>query len=321
MTIPNPHPALFVPGKIIQVRSPKNPLVVCELAFISVEEHVGHVVEMLEWLFPNITERQRAAAKLHDIRKKVGARPEFLKGLKISTNNLRRDFYAKSDHKTELCPADAGQRYLAFAQVGAHRRFWTTTEGQDVRMDLDPPFGNHAAEVSEDDLLLYRDGALDLTNDSLSRNYILSLMRLHHSFQPDRIISAGAQCGSELVSDLYRLIVADHMGSRWAEYVVQYLEGGLEQPDREDFFGDVTVTASAQPREEIGMNNLKVGTVRLKRERLCGEQSDPLEKDLVVRYYPSRVNWDLKHLAEESRQQSRKSSGVRGTRKPRGRRP
>jgi hypothetical protein len=305
--IPNANPALFVPGKIIQVRSRENPGVVSQLVLISVEEHIGHVVTMLEWLWPNITEIQRAAARLHDIRKKLGARFEFIKGLNISVGNLRSDFYAQGNSEAALGPADAAKRYLAFAESEPRRRFWPTVDGKDFRMDLDAPFGNHAAEVDEDDLLPYRDGVLDLQKDPQSRGYVLDLIRLHHSFQPDRLIDACAQHGDELVTDLYRLIVADHAGSRWAEYVVQYLEKGSEQPDREDFFGEMTVTASAEPEPEAERNGLRVGTVRLKRERLPTE-SEPDIKEIVVRYYPVKVDWDLKHLAAQVRQQTGKSS-------------
>lgn len=316
--IPNANPALFVPGKIIQVRSQEKPGLVSQLVLISVEEHIGHVVTMLEWLWPSISERERAAARLHDIRKKVGARWEFIKGLNIGADKLRDDFYAERDSISALSPAEAAQRYVAFAQSGDHRRFWPTVDKQDFRLDLDPPFGKHAAEVSEQDLLPYRGGALDLQNDSQSRNYILSLIRLHHSFQPDRIIDACAEYGDELVRDLYRLIVADHEGSRWAEYVVQYLEKGYEQPDRQDIFGDVAVTASAEPKPETDWNSLRVATVGLARERLPAEQSEPLVKELMVRYYPVQVDWDLKYLAEEAAQQPRKNVARReGTRKSR----
>lgn len=306
MTVPNAKPAIFVPGKVIQVRSQETPRVVRKLVLISVEEHITHVVEMLEWLWPNISERQLAAARLHDIGKKVGARFEFLKGLKLSPDKLRADFYGQRDSAAALSPADAKQRYLAFAQSGAHRRLWPTMDAEDFRMDLDPPFGNHAADVSEDDLLLYRHGSLDFQAESPCRAYVLNLIRLHHSFQPDRIIAACAQHGDELVRDLYRLIVADHAGSRWAEYVVQYLEGGSEQPDRQDFFGDVSVRASAEPKAEPERTSLRVGVVRLERQRLPLEQPEPPEKELVVRYHPLMVDWDLKCLADEARQQIRK---------------
>lgn len=299
--VPNPTPAIFVPGKIIQVRSQESPQVVCALVLISVEEHIGHVVEMMEWLWPNITETQRAAARLHDIRKKLGAHWEFIKGLRTSADQLRADFYAFKSPGAGLSPPEAGQRYLAFAQSGSHRRFWPTIDPRDFRMDLDPPFGNHAAEVREDDLLPYNDGALDLCNDSQSRNYIVSLIRLHHSFQPDRMISACALYGDRLVTDLYRLIVADHAGSRWAEFVVQQLEGGLERPDWQDVFGDAAVSISVGPKPEAESNGLKVGTIRLRRDRIPADRDEAPEKEFSVHYYPLRVDWDVKHLAEEGR--------------------
>lgn len=300
MTIPNPNPALFVPGKVIQIRGQESPGVVRELVLISAEEHIGHVVTMLEWLWPDITEKQRAAARLHDIGKKVGARSEFVKGLNIDPDNLRADFYAQDRCNAALSPADAGQRYLTFTESGDHRRFWPTIDAQDFRMDLDPPFGNHAAEVNEEDLLLYRDGALDLQNDSQSRNYILNLIRLHHSFQPDRIVDACAQCGDELVTDLYRLIVADHAGSRWAEYVVQHLEEGLEKPEAVDFFGEVELKVVAEPVGDDPDCNLKLGRVRLLRSQLPNETGNPSEAELLVKYYPVTVNWDLRKIVESA---------------------
>jgi hypothetical protein len=55
-----------------------------------------------------------------------------------------------------------------------------------------------------------------------------------------------------------------------------------------------------------------VGTVRLKRGRLPGEERDPPEKELVVRYHALRVDWDLRYLAEEACQRSEKGPAHRG---------
>ena len=297
MSVPNRNPEIFVPGKIIQVRSPQNPLVVSKLVLVSVEEHVRHVGEMMTWIHPDASELQRAGATLHDVGKKVGARRDFLKGLHVSAEELRADFYGCGRRTVSLSPEEAGGRYVDFATAGGRRRLWPTSDGSDVRMDLDPPFGNHAADATEDDVRLYRRGALDLGQSLQGLDYVLNLVRLHHSFQPDRIIGACARHGEAIVTDLYRLIVADHTGSRWAEYVVQQLEGGLERPEREDFFGDVKVRVANEPEPRGDRAGLKVGMVRLRRGAAPGEREEPPEKELVVHYHAVEVNWDLRELA------------------------
>lgn len=305
MDIPNRNPRIFVPGKIIQVRSQKNPLVVSKLVLISVEEHIRHVDEMLIWLYPDATDVQRAAARLHDVGKKVRARWEFLKGLKLDTDKLRADFY-RIDGAGDafLSCQQSGDRYLAFVQAGPHRRLWPiyndAGELKDVRMDVDPPFGNHAADASDYDVRFYKNGALDLESNREDRDYVLNLVHLHHSFQPDRIISACAQHGGGMVTDLYRLIVADHMGSRWAEYIVQQLEGGLEKLEREDFFGDVKVSVVVEPEIQSNHDSVISGKVRVRRDPGLSEQGPPAEKELTVRYYPVEVNWNLGELVQEA---------------------
>ncbi len=323
MTIPSPNPNIFVPGKIIQVRSRTNPLILAKLVLISVEEHIRHVAEMLEWLYPDASEVLKAGTKLHDVGKKVGARWDFLKGLKVKLEGLRADFYGKPGGGNDpLSPVDSAERYVRFAHDDRHRRFWPireeTGELADVRMDLDPPFGNHAADVTEDDLVFYSEGGLDLQHNPETRNYVLNLVRLHHSFQADRIIPACSQHGEVFVGDLYRLIVADHMGSRWAEYVVQQLEEALEKPDREDFFGDVGVSVVGEPQAQGKSNDLKAGMVRLGRDRLPEERGPAPEKELLVRYHAVEVNWDLDQLAEEAQHKGdRKTPKTFRGRKPR----
>lgn len=322
MNAPNAHPRVFVPGKIIQVRSQEQSLVVSRLVFISVEEHARHVSEMLAWLYPDATELQKAGATLHDVGKKVGARTDFTKGLGLTPEELRADFYGSDATKAYLAPQEAGTRYVAFAEDGRHRRLWPTADGSEVRMDLDPPFGNHAADATEDDIRRYRTGTLNLGQDLGSLDYVLNLVRLHHSFQPDRIIGACARHGEGFVTDLYRLIVADHTGSRWAEYVAQKLEGGLEQPEREDYFGDVKVSVAVEPRLQNERSGLKLGSVRLCREMISDERGEPPQKELLVHYHVVQVNWDLSGLAEESRQRAasspKRAAGTR-RRKSRGR--
>jgi len=326
MTIPNPNPRIFVPGKIIQVRGQENPLIVIKLVLLSVEEHIRHVVEMLEWLYPDATPTQKIGARLHDVGKKVGARGDFLRGHKFTEEMLRSDFFGIQGD-SYLSPHDSGQKYLAFAQDNRHRRLWPIWDEakrlQDVRMDLDPPFGNHAADATEKDVCPYKDGSSNLEHNSEARDYILNLIRLHHSFQPDRIIDACAQHGEGMVVGLYRLIVADHMGSRWAEYVVQNLEAGVEKLEHEDFFCDVEVSAVGVPLAQGDRNGQKVGVIRLRRDKTPDEQRDLLEKELEIQYYPIEVNWDLKLLVEETKKIPDRKSPKRATvpRRRRSRRP
>jgi hypothetical protein len=300
-------PRIFIPGKIVQVRDAQDPLLLSKLVLISVEEHVRHVVEMLEWLFPGATAEQRAGARLHDVRKKVGARYDFFRdcGFKRTptATELRADFYGNGDSRLTLSPTAAAQGFLRFAQDPKRRRLWPVRgDGgivTDVRLDLDPPFGNHAAEATEDDLVPYRDGAFTLAGTPGRCDHVLSLVRLHHSFQPDRIVSACAQHGEQLAQDLYRLIVADHAGSRWAEYVVQLLEGGAEQPERTDFFGDVEVKVAREAEARAPDKDMQVGLVRLRRSKSPAETENPHEVELLVRYHSvTGSGWDLRRLVE-----------------------
>ncbi len=327
MTIPNPRPIIFVPGKIIQVRNAEDPLVLSKLVLISVEEHVRHVVEMLEWLFPDATDAQRAGAALHDVHKKVGARYDFSHacGRKHAPpeEDLRGDFYGDGNNCMALAAGEASQGFLKFADDPRRRRLWPV-RGDDghvseVRLDLDPPFGNHAADATEDDLKPYRDGSFVLADDHARRGYVLNLVHLHHSFQPDRIISACAEHGEQLARDLYRLIVADHVGSRWAEYVVQQLEAGAEKEDRQDIFGEVEIEgAEAIARGVDG--ELRVGAVHLRRPKYSRETADASEIELLVKYYPAEVNWPLKKLAAQETVATERKPRQRGASRGRARR-
>ncbi|MEW5980218.1 MAG: hypothetical protein AB1898_30860 [Acidobacteriota bacterium] len=327
MTIPNPHPKIFVPGKIIQVRSVSDPLILTKLVLVSVEEHVRHVVEMLEWLFPDTTEVQHAGAVLHDVHKKVGTRYEFFHacGRKPapSEEDLLLDFYGNGQVSMSLSARDASRGFLELARDPRRRRLWPFRRDDgsvsEVRVDLDPPFGNHAAEATEEDLLPYRDGSVVLAEAPAQRDYVLNLVRLHHSFRPNRIIGACAQHGDGIARDLYRLIVADHAGSRWAEYVVQQLEGGLEKPESVDFFDDVEINVAVEATARGSDHDLQVGVVRLQRSKLPGETGDAREAELFVRYYALAVDWDLRQLADEA-ETSATDRQQRASRRPRTRR-
>lgn len=309
MILPNPAPAIFVPGKIIQIRSKDDPFRLAKLAFISVEDHIQHVTAMHQWLCPLGSAVQEAGAILHDVGKKVGARGDFLGGVRAGARVLRDDFYGRPVGNVNLPPGKSAQRYLEFIRMDGRRmRLWPVRDDagriQDVRLDLSAPFGNHAADATDDDLRPFQGTALDLETDHEARDYVLSLVHLHHSFQPDRIIRACARHGERFVADLYHLIVADHMGSRWAEFVVQQLEAGLELPDREDIFGDVKVSLTADADQQEARGEMRAGSIVLRRARLPGERDDPLDVKLVVRYHVATTNWDL--VDELERQTARK---------------
>jgi hypothetical protein len=323
--VPNPDPAIFVPGKIIQIRSKGDPLRLEKLGFVSVEDHIHHVALMLSWLCPQGGPLQEAGAILHDVGKKVGARWEFLGGVGAVLQNLRDDFYGKSVGNVTLSPRQSAERYLKFIQADRQRmRLWPVRDDsgrvQDVRLDLSAPFGNHAADATEEDLLPFRGAALDLEADRGSRDYVLSLVRLHHSFQPNRIIEACARHGERLVADLYHLIVADHMGSRWAEYVVQRLEAGLEMPDREDTFGDAKVSVAVDARQLNAGADLACGLIVLRRTRLPGERDEPADIELRVRYHVATVNWNLQdELERQTAGKPRRAAAGARSRRPGGR--
>jgi hypothetical protein len=312
--LPNLAPAIFVPGKIIQIRSKDDPFRLAKLAFISVEDHIHHVTRMHQWLCPQGTPLQEAGAILHDIGKKVGARWEFLVGLGAGVQALRGDFYGMPIGNVALPPGQSAQRYLEFIRTDRHRmRLWPVLDDsgsvQDVRLDLSAPFGNHAADASEEDLRPFRGAALDLESDQESRDYVLNLVHLHHSFQPNRIIGACARHGERFVADLYHLIVADHMGSRWAEYVVQQLEAGLEMPDRADMFGDVDVSVAVDADQQEAGGEMRAGSIVLRRTRLPGERDDPLDVKLMVRYHVATTNWNLiDELARQTATRPRKAN-------------
>ena len=116
---------LFSIGKVIQIRT--DPLAVKRLAFVETEEHIRHVVEMLEWLYPNIKDSLQIAAKLHDIGKKVYLQPGFARrDRRLSQNKLRTDFY-RNPMTDSFTPLEAIVRYLKFIEPGAYAKcfvFW-----------------------------------------------------------------------------------------------------------------------------------------------------------------------------------------------------
>ncbi len=299
MSFPNQNPHVFVPGKVIQVRDRNNPLMISKLVFISVEEHIRHVTEMLEWLFPDATEIQKAGAKLHDVGKKSGGKV-ILKGVKPDDKRqvLLNDFYGGEFHGRELTVEETTRWYCedflmikngAVSPESKRVRLWAISNAEEIRMDVDPPFGNHAADARLQDIEPYVQSG-GFQDQVEAADHILNLVRLHHSFQPDRIIPACARHGESIVRDLYRIIVADHMGSRWAEYVVQQLESGLEKPERADFFGDLEVAVQTEAESQQAQGGLMAGVVSLLDK--SGGTISPFT--LLVRYHPVQINLDLK---------------------------
>lgn len=120
------------------------------------------------------------------------------------------------------------------------------------------------------------------------------------------------------------MIVADHMASRWAEYVVQRIEDGGEVPERDDFFGDVPVSVAVEPVLQNTHTEFQAGVIVLRRGRLPNEDLKPPDQALLVQYHVVETDWNLRDLLGDKPDQRvrRKSSraasgGTRGrTKKP-----
>jgi len=227
---------LFVPGKIIQVRRGS---AVERLAFIEVQEHVRHVRAMLDFLYPEASNRLKLGADGHDLGKKFlnsGYASELRavigrerRGI-ISRENQAEDFWGRFS-EGEVTPIEAFDAFRRFVRKNGngeltfHAKIWPQRDNPDQPDEVtgygyqfDPPFGFHAAEVEAEDL------PAGLSN--VEQHYLLDLIRLHHSFQADKLVEAAAEHGEAIIHDLYRLMVCDHFGSGWVERVVQTLERG-----------------------------------------------------------------------------------------------
>ncbi len=273
---------IFTIGKVIQIR--KDPLRVNRLAFIETEEHIRHVVEMLDWLYPGACAPLRRAVGLHDIGKKIYLQPDFAKNGRKWDNRLTRqdlvaDFYQQRVTTGVFGPSEAIERYLAFLNHNHVQCYLVRRDPQDsesdivtARYQLDPPFGNHAASIELEDLRGVPEAEL---------RYVHSLIHLHHNFQVDKLVAAAAQYGESIIMDLYRLMTADQEGSQWAEYVVQKLEGGEEKPQGMFGFSEFAVQVVEEPilrsREDAHVR----GAVKLKAAR----RPDLGERTLTVDYY------------------------------------
>ena len=201
--------------------------------------------------------------------------------------------------KGQFTVSDAIAGYLSFLEQGMHVKSFVmrqnpqddTSQSVAVRYQLDPPFGNHAASVERDDLQ-------DIPDDK--GDYIHSLIQLHHNFQVDKLVAAAAQHGEDIIADLYRLMTADQEGSRWAEYVVQKLEYGMEGPQSKFGFSEFAIEAISEPGE-VSRDGKKVqGQVTLKAIR----RRDLGERTLKVDYYVS--DCDLSKFTSAKKKGTRK---------------
>lgn len=268
---------IFIPGKIIHFQKGN---AIHKLAMIEVEEHIRHVRAMLDWLYgDNSTEIQRYAADFHDIGKKIELRDDFLAFLKgkgkkkaaqkqIDKETLKKDFYGEPVEIT-IDPEESAKAYTNFllkAKAYSHIQVEKTFGSMQYR--LDPPFGAHAAVVKTE----------DLPEKVAKRDHIASIIQLHHTFRPDRVIEAAAEHGEEVLHGLYRLIVCDHFASEWASYVVNTLEQN-EQPEYRGKmrFAEVTVEKEGEPEMVERKGASVIGRISLK----CNDKRLTLE----VSYY------------------------------------
>ncbi|WP_334109416.1 hypothetical protein [Thermodesulfitimonas autotrophica] len=285
---------LFTIGKVIQIRS--DPLRVTRLAFIETEEHIRHVVEMLTWLYPDASEKLRQAARLHDIGKKVYLQYDFArKDKRLSPQRLLNNFYQPGSEQNRFTPDEAIQRYLAFLKRGHAKCSIVRQNPEDensqivaARYQLDPPFGQHAATLDPSDLRGLLDNEL---------GYVHSLIQLHHNFQVDKLVATAAEYGEGIITDLHRLITADQEASRWAEFLVQKLEGGEEEPEGKFRFSEFAIEPVADPKE-ISRDGAHVqAQVTLKASR-CPALD---EWTLPVDYYVSDCDFLTPDLATKKR--------------------
>ena len=293
---------IFSIGKVIQIRT--DPRTVKRLAFVETEEHIRHVAEILRWLYPKASQRLLRATKLHDIGKKLYLQRTFVfnrqRGYNpLNRENLIKDFYQQGNVQGKFTATDAIKRYLAFLEQGENIKCYPIRQNPQednspivsARYMLIPPFGPHAASVQREDLRCVPETDLD---------YIHSLIQLHHNFQVDKLVPIAAQHGEGIIEDLYRLMTADGEGSRWAEYLVQKLECGEEQPQGKFGFSEFAIQPITEP---IGIS--RDGCHVRGQMRLKAMHRPDLE--LTVDYYVA--DYDLipdKYLSKKKRGGRRK---------------
>ena len=166
----------------------------------------------------------------------------------LNRENLIKDFYQQGNVQGKFTATDAIKRYLAFLEQGENIKCYPIRQNPQednspiisARYGLTPPFGPHAASVQREDLRGFPETDLD---------YIHSLIQLHHNFQVDKLVPTAAQHGEGIIEELYRLMTADGEGSRWAEYLVQKLECGEEQPQGKFGFSEFAIKPITEPIE------------------------------------------------------------------------
>ena len=295
---------IFSIGKVIQIRT--DPCTVKRLAFIETEEHIRHVVEMLNWLYPEASEIVCRATELHDIGKKLYLQHRFVfnrqKGYNpLNRENLINDFYQQGNVQGKFTATDAIKRYLVFLGQDKNVKCYPIRQNPQednssivsARYGLTPPFGPHAASVQREDLRGVPENDLD---------YVHSLIQLHHNFQVDKLVPTAAQHGEGIIEDLYHLMTADSEGSRWAEYLVQKLECGEEQPQGKFGFSEFAIEPTTEPMK-ISRDDCHVqGQVTLKAMR-C---PDLPKLELTVDYYVAEC------VLTPDKYSSKKKKGERG---------
>ena len=291
---------IFSIGKVIQIRT--DPCTVKRLAFVETEEHIRHVVEMLRWLYPKASQTLRCATELHDIGKKLYLQRPFVfnrqRGYNpLNRENLMNDFYQQGSVGGEFTPADAIKRYFAFLERGEYVKCYPVRQNPQednsqitsARYRLNPPFGPHAASVQREDLQGVPGADLD---------YVHSLIQLHHNFQVDKLVPTAAQHGEKIIEDLYRLMTADGEGSRWAEYLVQKLEYGEEQPQGKFGFSEFAIESTTEPMEILRDGCHVQGQVVLKAMH-CPDLG---KLELTVDYYVADCDFNPdKYLSKKKR--------------------
>ena len=296
---------IFSIGKVIQIRT--DPCTVKQLALVETEEHIRHVVEMLHWLYPEASQTLRRATELHDIGKKLYLQRHFVFNRQrrynpLNYENLMNDFYQQGNVRGEFTATDAIKRYFAFLDRGEYVKCYPvrqkpqeeTSPIVSARYHPSPPFGPHAASVQREDLQGISEDDLD---------YVHSLIQLHHNFQVDKLVPKAAQHGQGIIEDLYRLMTADGEGSRWAEYLVQTLEGGEEQPQGKFGFSEFAIEPVSEPLE-ISRDGCHVqGHINLKTMR-CPDLGN---LELTVDYYVTDCDFKPdKYLSKKRKGRQRK---------------
>lgn len=258
MSIPFPLRQIFVPGKIIPMARGN---AIEQLALIEVEEHIRHVRVMLDWLYPNASENLKRATDWHDIGKKIDLRSDYAKELEVLSDRrdkrrrvLADDFYGRTT-RCSVTPDEAAKAYIQFLEAKPNGHIQARKDSY----RLNPPFGFHASTVQPEDL--------PDEVENRDRDYLVNLIRLHHTFSPERLVEAAAEHDLEILHDLYRLIVADHFASEWATKVVNQIENVEGEGYRGEMrFAEKTVETEGEAQVVKREGNVVFGKIALRCE-------------------------------------------------------